>query len=214
MEQISTKTPGQAWIKTCRFVMEKGHEIKDEDLILKEIIGLYLSVEEPTSFDEIMEKYANRKEMEWMRRLWLETKPIPAMGRFPEYKISYGKRLFDANGKDQIKWVIEKLKRNPETKSATISLLIPGEEKKTSITCAPAFDFKIRDGKLILTVFIRSQDAYKKLHFDILFVGKIAEIVADEVGVSSGPLNSFIVSEHIYETDFKEVGELLKPYKP
>lgn len=163
----------------------------------------------PSIEDEILIEHGNKDEREWMKRLWLETKPIPAMGRFPDFEISYGKRLFDVAGKNHIDWVINKLRSNPETKSATISTLYPGEQRKTNISCVTTLDFKVRDKKLFTTIFVRSQDAYKKLQWDTLFISKLSEMVAEKVGITLGPLNSFVVSEHIYETDFKEVKKLL-----
>ena len=210
MKQVIAKTPGEAWVKVCKLVMEEGHEVKDEGIILKEINNLFISVTNPDKEDEILKKFANKEEKEWMRRLLLETKPIPPMGRLPAFEISYGEMIFNLNGKSQLEWVIKKLKNNPDTKSATFSLLNPGEETKISITCIPTFDFKIRDGKLSLTIFSRSQDAYKKLQFDILFIGEIERMVAKKVGVLIGSLNFFVVSEHIYEPDFDEVNNLLK----
>jgi len=209
MQQIYSKTSGKAWIDICKLIIERGEEVRDEGLVLKEVMNLFISVEIPSVEDEILIKYGNKDEREWMRRLWLETNPIPAMGRFPTFEVSYGKRLFDVDGKNHVDWVINKLKNNPDTKSATISTLYPGEEKKTNISCAPILDFKLRNTKLITTVFVRSQDAYKKLQYDILFIGEIAEMIAEKLGVSLGPLNSFVVSEHIYESDFEEVKALL-----
>jgi len=209
MEKIRTKTVGKAWLKVCKLVFEKGRKIKDGNQILKEINNLFIEVEKPVIPDSIFKKFANRKEMEWMRRLWLEKNPIPAMGRFPKYEFSYGKQIFDFEGKNQIDWIIKKLKENPETKSATISILKPGETRKQFIPCGPILDFKIRNGKLFLTSFFRSQDAYKKLHFDIFFLGKIAKMVAKKVGVPFGPLSLFVTSEHIYADDFEEVEKII-----
>lgn len=210
MNQIYSKTPGEAWLRTCKLVIEKGKEIKDEGLVLKEIVNLFISVENPSIEDKILVKYGDRDEKEWMRRLWFETEPIPAMGRFPNFEVSYGKRLFDIDGKNHKEWVINKLRKNPDTKSATISTLFPGEEQKTNISCVTTLDFKIRNGKLACTAFVRSQDAYKKLQWDILFLGQLTEKIAKEVSIPVGQLNSFIVSEHIYSTDFNEVMGLLK----
>lgn len=209
MQQIYSKTPGNAWLRVCKLVMERGKEVRDEGLVLKEVMNLFISVENSFIEDEMLIKYGNKDEKEWMRRLWLDTKPIPAMGRFPAFEVSYGKRLFDVDGKNHVNWIINKLKNNPDTKSATISTLYPGEDQKTNMSCVTTLDFKVGDKKLITTMFIRSQDAYKKLQYDILFIGKIAEMIAKKLGISLGPLNSFVVSEHIYETDFKEVKELL-----
>jgi thymidylate synthase len=209
MYQVYSKTPGEAWIEVCRLVLERGEKARDEDLILKEILNCFISIENPSMEDEILTKYGNIKEKEWMRRLWLETKFVPAMERFPALEESYGKRIFDINGENHLEWVINKLKNNPDTKSATISTLSPGEKRKTNLSCITTLDFKIRNKKLITTIFVRSQDAYKKLQWDILFLGQIAKTIAEQVGIPPGPLNSFVVSEHIYDTDFKEVEKLL-----
>lgn len=210
MEKIQAKTVGEAWTKVCRLILKKGKIVKDGNQILREIINVFIEIKKPTLSDSVFEKFANVKEMEWMRRLWLGKKSIPAMGRFPKYKVSYGKLIFDLDGENQLDWIIKKLKENPETKSATISILKPGEKRKSHIPCSPVLDFKIRNKKLFLIAFFRSQDAYKKLHFDIYFLGKIAQMVAEKIKIPCGPLCFFVASEHIYEEDLKEIKKLIK----
>lgn len=114
----------------------------------------------------------------------------------------------DFGGINQIQNVIQKLKKNPESKSATITLMNPDGDKH-HMPCIVALDFKIRNKQLMLTAFFRSQDVGKKIYADIICLGEIEKQIADSVGVAMGPLNILIVSLHVYEADFEKIADLI-----
>ena len=76
-----------------------------------------------------------------------------------------------------------------------------------------AVDFKIRDKKLLLACFARSQDVYKKMYADILCLAKIQKDVADKLNIKTGLFCLNVVSAHIYKEDFKKAREALKNIK-
>lgn len=40
MKEIKTKTIGEAWLKSCKYILEKGKPMKDADRNMKEITNL------------------------------------------------------------------------------------------------------------------------------------------------------------------------------
>lgn len=72
----------------------------------------------------------------------------------PELNASYGKRIFDQLGINQYEWVINHLHKKRETKSASISLLLPNDPGP-SIPCLTVIDFKIRHDKLYMKALFR-----------------------------------------------------------
>jgi thymidylate synthase len=199
---IAAKTPGEAWKKAALEVFKVGSPIKDGDVNLKELLNIFLSIENPLGTDAIMDRYADAKMIEWMRNNFLSNNPVDSWG------YSYGQRFTDFGGINQIQDVIQKLKKNPESKSATITLMNP-EGDKHHMPCIVALDFKIRNKQLMLTAFFRSQDVGKKIYADIICLGEIEKEIADSIGVAMGPLNILIVSLHAYEADFEKIADLI-----
>ncbi|MDO8579362.1 MAG: thymidylate synthase, partial [bacterium] len=201
MIQINAKTPGEAWRKAAQEVFISGDHIKDGNTNLKELMNVFLSVENPLGNDVIMDRYADPKMIEWMRNNFLSKNPVDSWG------YSYGQRFMDFDGINQIQNIIEKLKENPESKSATITLMNPKGDKH-HVPCIVALDFKVRNNQLMLTAFFRSQDVGKKIYADIICLGEIEKQVADAVDIAMGPLNILIVSLHAYEADFQKIKDI------
>jgi len=202
MRHITARSAGEAWMKASRAVYSGGRLIKDGEQTLKELLNVFLYVEHPLEHDRVLEAYADPAMIKWMQDNFLTQKPVLNWG------YSYGQRFFNYEGIDQITNVIEKLKKNPESKSATVSLMNPKGDG-SHMPCIVAIDFKIRDGRLITTTFFRSQDVGKKIYADIICIGEIAKRVADAVGVNHGPLCILIASLHAYEADWNRVEDLL-----
>lgn len=202
MTIIESRTPGESWLKAARAVIKSGHPIKDGDVRLKEILNVHLTVDRPLSYDSILRLHADGKMISWMQDNFLKLDPVPGWG------YSYGQRFFSYDGIDQISRAIEKLKKNQDSKSATVSLMDPPGDA-SHMPCIVALDFKVRDGRLMTTAFFRSQDAGKKMYADIICLGEIARRVADGVGVEAGPLHILIVSLHVYETEWNKINALI-----
>lgn len=203
MKQITAKTAGLAWQSALKYVASEGRPIKDGEKDLKEAMNVFLTVEDTVTSDDILEKYADQSMVDWMRKNFLSKEPVGNWG------YSYGQRFTDYYGVDQILGIIEKLKKNPESKSATITLMDPKGDG-SHMPCIVALDFKIREGRMMTTAFFRSQDVGKKIYADIICLGEIGKQIADAVGIPAGELNILIVSLHFYEEDRLKVDELLK----
>jgi len=183
MKQIIAKTAGLAWQSALKYVSTEGHDIKDGEKDLKEVMNVFLTVESPSGSDPILEKFADQAMIDWMRKNFLSLDPVA------NWRYSYGQRF-------------------TESKSATITLMDPKGDGG-HIPCIVALDFKIRDGKLMTTAFFRSQDVGKKIYADIICLGEIAQKIANEVNAQNGELNILIVSLHLYEEDRDKINQLL-----
>lgn len=202
MKHITAKTPGKLWLKAAEEVMKNGKPVKDGEQNLKEIINVMVTVNDPLGTDKILEKYADQKMIAWMKDNFLKKDPVLDWG------YSYGQRFFNFEGINQVGNVVAKLKKNPDSKSATIALVDPKGDSH-HVPCIAAIDFKIRENKLVLTAFFRSQDVGKKMYADIISLGEIGKMISKEVGVELGGLNILIVSLHAYEADWDNINKLV-----
>jgi thymidylate synthase len=196
MKSIVAKTPGVLWRKAAREVYTQGSDIKDGEKNLKELLNVYVTCEKPNKTDATIETLADKEMIEWMLNNFLKQDPVLDWG------YSYGKRFFNHHGINQVENIINKLKKNPDSKSATINLMDVKEDQK-HVPCICTIDFKMRSGILNATAFFRSQDAGKKLYADIISIGRIMDMIASGVGAEVGQLNILISSLHVYDEDLE-----------
>ena len=134
----------------------------------------------------------------WMHKNFTEIKKVKEL----KDCWSYGWRLYNFKGVNQIEWVIERLKEKPESKSVTISMLQKAG-KEAYVPCVSLLDFKLRNHSLILTVTCRSLDFGKKSYHNFFNLVAIAHKVKHELGVANAKLLFYIISAHIYVEDLK-----------
>lgn len=125
-----------------------------------------------------------------------------------EYDGAYGYRWRRYFGLDQIKWAVEHLRSNPDSRRCVITMLDGfGDRSDTSkdIPCNTHLYLDCRGRKLNMTVCNRSNDAVwgcygaNAVHFSVLL-----EVIAAGVGIPVGEYRQFSNNLHIY-TDIPKV---------
>lgn len=200
MEYIHEITEGSAWLAAMRVIMQRGRDIWDESVPLREVQNLYLTIERIDEADPILGKYADKDRISLMKQKYA------TCGLVGDYKIDYGSYIYNNNGVDQIDWVIKRIKKKPETKSATITLHKPGENM---LACLSMLDFKYREGVLDMTVIYRSQNIFWSHPGNMLALHHIHQDVADALGYTLGKIELIVISAHIYASDFEQVDSIL-----
>lgn len=193
---------GEAWKKAIETIIENGMTIFDGDEKLYEVLGLQIKVVNPSENDIIIEKKGDLTMIEWMKKNFFSKDNVLNWG------YSYGKRLMDYQGINQLENIKKKLLNNIESKSATITLNCPLEDKKHS-PCINILDFKVRNNTVILNTFFRSQDICKKMYADAVCLTIILNDIADALHIKNKELNLYIMSAHIYENDFEKGKEII-----
>jgi len=132
----------------------------------------------------------------------------------PGFEYTYGNRLraWSSGGSplDQIDHVIRYLKASPSTRRATAVTWIPSlDSAKEEVPCMIVDDFKMRDGRLNLSVFFRSHDFAGAYPANLYGLARLLEYVSNEVGASPGSISTLSASAHIYEHDWDWVREML-----
>jgi thymidylate synthase len=207
---IEEKYIGEAWISCLKIIDKKGRYVLDSKGKIKETLNLFIGINRPWIKDRIIKKFIDKKLIGWMKGNFLKKDSIP------DFEYSYGQRLFNYNKINQLNWVIKHLRKNVHSKSATITLMKPGFDSK-HVPCLTTMDFKIRNEKLLIFSFLRSQDIFKKMCLDVLAIAEIQKMVAKALQVKIGPLYFFVVSAHIYKedyNDFKKVMSFFRTKKP
>lgn len=204
MIMVEGSTLGEVWISAMSIIMEKGEVIYDEDVRLKEICNLHMTINSIRDDDSILAKYADQDRIKLMKEKYA------TCGLVGDYKVDYGSRIFNNNGVNQLEWAIDRIRNKPETKSATITLHIPGEDK---LPCLSLLDFKYRNDMLDMTAVYRSQNIFSSHPGNMLALSQMQWDVAAALGFKVGKVNLIAISAHIYEKDFEKVETILKSIK-
>jgi len=111
---------------------------------------------------------------------------------------------------DQIDHVIRRLQESSSTRRATaVTWIPPLDETREEVPCMIVDDFKLRDGRLNLSVFFRSHDFAGAYPANLYGLARVLEYVSREVEASPGSISTTSASAHIYEHDWDWVAEML-----
>jgi thymidylate synthase len=192
---------GNVWLDYCKLVLRYGKRFHDEDKEIVELLDVLLTFESVDENDQVFKKFADNKLIQLYQQKMQSTEIVK------ELNSSYGKRLYDQQGVNQIDWVLKRLRSKPETKAATITLLLPNDPGPR-IPCLSIIDFKIREGKLHMTAFFRSQNVTKS-YANMISVHYLQKQVASELKLPLGLLKFFVCSAHIYESDMSKITKIV-----
>jgi Thymidylate synthase len=115
---------------------------------------------------------------------------------------SYGQRLRRPSpGLDQLPGVVERLRRDPSSRQAAAVIWSPEDAVRVSndIPCAFGVFYRIRDGLLEATTVMRSNNAFRLLPFNMFEFSMLAELVAAELDVGTGPYVHWAASMHLLD---------------
>ncbi len=113
---------------------------------------------------------------------------------------------------DQFEMAYEQLKADAFSRQATIVLFNPKQDCRETRDkpCTNLIRFMVREGKLNMTVFMRSNDIILGFPYDIFNFTILQEIMAGRLGVEIGKYTHIADSFHIYEHHFDMANEIIK----
>ncbi|HEV3101750.1 MAG TPA: thymidylate synthase, partial [Candidatus Dormibacteraeota bacterium] len=103
-------------------------------------------------------------------------------------------------GRDQIRWVIDRLAANPWARDAAITTFQPLTDT-SYVPCVSLLDFWLVNGALQLAVYAHSIDFGTKGYANLVELAALQRRVAAELGAGVGTLTMTVKSAHIYETE-------------
>ena len=193
-------TLGEAWLKIAARILEEGRESEYDGLPILEIAHATLVVEHPDPDDALIARHANPERLAWMRANFVDHSLVAELGGAR----SYASRLFDyaGTGTDQVQWVIDRLRDDPTSRSATITTFEPTLDT-TYIPCVSMLDFWIPAGSVDLVVYAHSIDFGSKGYGNLVQLADLQQRVAGALGLPVGTLTFIVKSAHVYATEFE-----------
>lgn len=107
---------------------------------------------------------------------------------------------------DQIKQVIEQIKRNPNSRRMLVSAWNVADLGTMNLPpCHILFQFYVADGKLSLQLYQRSADSFLGVPFNIASYALLLQMMAQVTGLEAGTFVHTLGDAHIYTNHFEQV---------
>jgi thymidylate synthase len=203
---VQEPTLGEGWLAVSRAILDGGALASYDGQTTREIALLSLHVAQPSSDDEVIARLGDPEWLAWMHANFFDHRDVPELG----HAKSYAARLFDyaGSGRDQLAWVVDRLRADPECRSATITTFQPLTDT-SYVPCVSMLDFWLREGALELVVYAHSLDFGKKAYGNLVELARLQEHVAGELGVARGALVVHAKSAHVYEPEWSAMASIV-----
>ncbi len=116
----------------------------------------------------------------------------------------------DGKSVDQIAWLIDEIKRNPDSRRLIVSAWNVAELPKMALMpCHSLFQFYVADGKLSCQLYQRSGDIFLGVPFNIASYALLTHMVAQVCGLGVGDFVHTLGDAHLYSNHFRQAREQL-----
>lgn len=200
-------------------VNQKAH-VKDETPI-REIIGVHERIDNP--YKDSMLNINHKQFAEAVKRGAFNIKDYPIKGEAlfdyvtsldDEHQIyldddgfiyTYSERLQNYQGRNQLIDIVNRLKQDEGSNRAVAITFNPfSDNERDDIPCLQLIQALVRNDKLILSVYFRSNDLYGAFPSNMMFLTYLGMKIADELDMQFDYIDYHCSSLHIYETDYQQ----------
>lgn len=210
---IKGRTAYEAWKKALALVREEGRRYKDvRGRYCIEASNLVITVETREQLTLPIEYLQSQED--WLYPSLQEIAEV-VLVRQPNqcYGYAYGVRLFHhGNAINQINdFIIPILKRDPTSRRAVAMLFDPAQDSDPTRSDVPglvSLDFKIREGELQVTAFIRSNDLFIGWPANIYQLQVLLEYIAARLDIEPGAITTVSTSAHLFEEHLDHIKRL------
>lgn len=161
-----------------------------------------------TEWREEMKRFVEKvKQDEAFAQQWGELGPV------------YGKQWRDFNGFDQLKWVVDEIKRNPDSRRLIVSAWNASEIEEMAKAglppCHTMFQFYVKNGELSCQLYQRSADTFLGVPFNIASYALLTMMVAQATGLQPGDFVHTFGDVHLYSNHIEQAQlQLSREIKP
>jgi len=196
--RIEAMTIGEAWLAIATAILGTGVAGSWDGLPIVEVFRATLDVNAPTVDDPIIAQHGDPERLAWMHANFTDHSRVAELGDAD----SYATRLYDYGhaGRDQIRWVVDRLAANPWARDATVTTFEPLTDTDY-IPCVSLLDFWLVKETLQLAAYAHSIDFGTKGYANLVELAALQARVAGDLGVGVGTLTMTVKSAHIYQTE-------------
>ena len=217
VQLIQAENPSQAWFKAVKLILSSGRQASG----LKEIIYLIVEIENPLEIDERIDRsfrsltnLGKKNGDEWIT--WsMKQLSQSSFSKQKWYKTYYSRLTRYRDKINQLDYVIEALKRKPNSKQLFCATFDPELDIKPkmpyspNMPCLTMLDFKDRGGLNLFVVF-RSHDFGRKAYGNYIALGRLLKEICEKSGRGPGKVICFSCSAHIRLSELKQIENCIK----
>ena len=219
---LQTETLDDAMRLTIELILSSGEPIKPSKGSAKELFGVTVEITNPLArisrtetrgkpfscLGELCWYLAGSNELDFIEYY------IPAYRKSAEEGVifgGYGPRLFNWEGLNQFEKVADLLRKKPDSRQAVIQLFDADDllEDHEDVPCTCTLQFMLRQGRLHLITYMRSNDAYLGLPHDVFCFTMLQEIMARKLSAEIGTYKHTVGSMHLYNRNIPSAKRFL-----
>lgn len=196
---VETQSLGECWLAVSRLILTEGQPCRYDGAPTLEIANLTLAAAQPDPDDPLIRRHGDPAWLDWMHSNFFVQKAVAELGDAPSYAI----RLFNyANqGRDQLAWVVQRLRADREARSAAITTFMPLTDT-SYIPCISLLDFWVPGEALELVVYAHSLDFGKKAYGNLVELALLQQHVARQLQLPLGPMLIHVKTAHLYQPEW------------
>jgi thymidylate synthase len=196
-------------------VLANGNEVSPRGMKTRELLHATVTLEDPlqnivTNRVRKMSHTYSVAEFLWILLGRRDAASIgawnPNIGRYSDDGVNF----FGAYGPwftAQLPYVVKTLKEDPDSRQAVMTIWQQSPAKTKDVPCTVAFQYMLRRGRLYAQTFMRSNDAWLGLPYDLFTFTRLQAYVASLVGAELGRYTHTVGSLHLYEQDWQKARE-------
>lgn len=117
---------------------------------------------------------------------------------------NYGYCIKYKYGFDQLEYVVEKLSKDRNTRQAVIHIKEASNKDTKDMNCTVCLQFFIRDNKLYMTTYMRSNDIWLGFPYDVFNFTSLQVLLSMRLGVDLGTYTHIAGSLHLYKRNARK----------
>ena len=123
---------------------------------------------------------------------------------------TYPERLQNYQGRNQLIDIVNRLQQDIGSNRAVAVTFNPFiDNKRDDIPCLQLIQALVRNDKLILSVYFRSNDLYGAFPSNMMFLTYLGMKIANELDVKFDYIDYHCSSLHVYETDYEQASKVI-----
>ena len=116
----------------------------------------------------------------------------------------------DGRTVDQIAWVVDEIRRNPDSRRLIVSAWNVADLPRMALQpCHTLFQFYVANGRLSCQLYQRSGDIFLGVPFNIASYALLTHMVAQVTGLAPGDFVHTLGDAHLYSNHFEQAREQL-----
>ena len=116
----------------------------------------------------------------------------------------------DGQTHDQMRWLVEEIRRNPDSRRLVVSAWNVAELPKMALQpCHALFQFYVAEGRLSCQLYQRSGDIFLGVPFNIASYALLTHMVAQVCDLQVGDFVHTLGDAHLYSNHFEQAREQL-----